>query len=405
MPDAAATAPAGADAATDRSVAQIDLSAISANVRRLAALTATPVMAVVKADGYGHGLIPAARAAVAGGAAWLATAFVEEAMALRAAGIDEPLLALITTTSDDLVAAAAAGIDLGVGTPSVLARVPAGARIHLEIDTGLSRGGATPSEWGGLVRSAAGAPVEIVAIWSHLACADEPGNPANAAQLAAYRDALATAARLGVRPQLRHLANSAAALTMPEARYDVLRAGIACYGVAPGPAVRYDGFTPAMTLVSHLARVKAVPSGVGVSYGHTYRVPAATTLGVVPLGYGDGVPRHASGVGSVLVGGTWRPILGRVCMDQFVVDLGGEPVAEGTPVTVFGPPPAPSADDLADVAGTIGYEIVTRVGARVPRRYVRAHPATGARLADRPAPEFGIAESAPGGVRSRGGQR
>jgi alanine racemase len=352
-----------------RSAVLVDLGAISRNVARIAAGTGTPVMAVVKADGYGHGLLPAARAAVAGGAAWLATAFVEEALALRAGGIDTPLLALVVTPADELEEAAAAGIELTVGSVAVLSRVPAGARVQLEFDSGLSRGGAAPAEWPELVRAAAAARVEVTGIWSHLACADEPAHPANARQLAAFTDALATAAAHGVRPPLRHLANSAAALTNPAARFDVVRIGIAAYGVAPGPEVPATGLEPAMSLVSHLAKVKTLAAGEGVSYGHTYTTPVATTVGLVPLGYGDGIPRHASGSGEVWVAGRRRPIRGRVCMDQFVVDLGDTDVAEGTPVTVFGPGPAPSADEWAEAAGTIGYEIVTRVGARVPRQY------------------------------------
>lgn len=357
-----------------RSEVQIDLGAISRNVGRVASITATPVLVAVKADGYGHGLVPAARAAVAGGAAWLGTAFVEEALALRAAGIDEPVLTFITTAADDLAGAVAAGIDLGVDTEEVLDLLPAGARVHLEFDSGLSRGGASPGEWAQLVRRAAAAPVQVVGIWSHLACADEPAHPMNAAQLTAYSDALATAEREGLRPRLRHLANSAAALTNPAARLDLVRAGIAVYGVVPGSQVPLDGFEPAMTLVSQLAKVKALAAGAGVSYGHTHVTARPTSVGLVPLGYGDGIPRHASNAGSVWIAGAVRPILGRVCMDQFVVDLGGERLREGEPVIVFGSPPAPSADELAAATGTIGYEIVTRVGARVPRRYVDAGP-------------------------------
>lgn len=388
--DRSPTPSAAADAAgtgAPGSVAVVDLGAIAANVASIrSGVGAAEVMAVVKADGYGHGAVPAARAAIAGGASWLGVAFVGEALGLRAAGVDVPILTLIATAGDDLATAVAAGVDLSVGHPSTLWAVAAAAgvagraaRVHLEFDSGLTRGGTAAAGWPELVRAAAEASgIEIVAIWSHFACADEPGHPANAQQLAAYRDALATARRLSVDPPLRHLANSAATLTMPASHFDLVRPGIAVFGVPPGPKLSTEhlaGLRPAMTLRSRLAAVKRVPAGAGLSYGHTRTTVSATTVGLVPLGYADGIPWHASNRGQVLVGGARRPVVGRVCMDQFLVDAGDDAaLAVGDEVVVFGTGAAgePTAADWAAATGTISYEILTGIGARVPRSYIGA---------------------------------
>lgn len=374
-----------------RAEALVDLDAISANVGTLrAAAPASAVMAVVKADGYGHGMVPAARAALRGGATWLGTAFVEEALALRAAGIDARILSWLAAPGEAWDAAIAADIDVSAGTRGLVAEVAAAAaragrpaRLHLEADSGLSRGGASPGAWPALVdaalRAEAAGLVRLVGLWSHLACADEPEHPANARQLQEFGHAVATALALGARPEVRHLANSAAALTCPAAHLDLVRAGIAVYGLSPAPRVgdaAHFGLQPAMTLLARLAAVKPVPAGAGVSYGHTETTDRATVLGLVPLGYGDGIPRHASGTGRVLAGGASRRVVGRVCMDQFVVDLGpadgpGPAAVDGDAVIVFGPGNRgePTAQDWAEAAGTISYEIVTRLGSRVPRRY------------------------------------
>ncbi|MGI9093000.1 MAG: alanine racemase [Mycobacteriales bacterium] len=378
MTEAIAAAPADPPTA-----AVVDLAAISANVATLRRRTTAALMAVVKADAYGHGLVPAARAALGGGAPRLATAFVDEALALRAAGVDVPILALILRSGESrLGAAIAADVEVSVGGPAALDAVLAAVRtsgvaaaIHLEVDTGLSRGGARADGWAAIVDSAARAVAEgavrVVGVWSHLACADQPEHPANAMQLAAYRDALDTARRHGVVPQIRHLANSGGLLALPDTHFDAVRAGIAVYGLAPGPAVPAAGLTPAMTLVSRLALTKEVPAGAGVSYGLTHRTASATRLAVIPVGYGDGVPRQASNRAEVCIDGVRHPIVGRVCMDQFVVDTGDHVVDTGDPVVLFGPGRAgePTADDWAGATGTIGYEIVTRIGARVPRVY------------------------------------
>jgi alanine racemase len=246
--------------------------------------------------------------------------------------------------------------------------------VHLKIDTGLSRGGAPAADWPELVtataKAAAAGEVEVIGIWSHFAYADAPGHPTIARQIAEFTDAVEVARRLGVDPPLRHLANSAATLTLPAAHFDLVRPGIAVYGLTPVPPENH-GLTPAMTLRTSVALAKRVPAGSGVSYGHVYTTDAETGLALVPLGYADGVPRNATSVGPVLVAGRRRTISGRVCMDQFVVDVGDDAVAAGDEVVLFGPgrDGGPTAQDWADATGTISYEIVTRVGARVPRTY------------------------------------
>lgn len=365
----------------------VDLDAIAANVTALRGHAGgAEVMAVVKADGYGHGLVPSARAALAGGATWLGVAQVDEALALRAAGVDDRLLAWLYAPGADLAAAVAADVDLSVAAPWALDAAVAAARatgrtarLHLKADTGLGRGGATRADWPDLVDAAlaaeAGGAVRVAGVWSHYAWADAPDHPTVHRQSAAFAEAVELAERRGARPEVRHLANSAATLTNPDARWDLVRPGIAVYGLSPVPDVAGPerfGLRPAMTLSAQLALVKDVDAGQGVSYGHAYTTDAPTRLGLVPLGYADGVPRHASGSGPVLVAGRRTTVAGRVCMDQFVVDLGPDAAPRaGDDAVLFGPGDAgePTAQDWADAAGTISYEIVTRVGAHLPRRY------------------------------------
>jgi alanine racemase len=219
--------------------------------------------------------------------------------------------------------------------------------------------------------------IRVTGLWSHFACADEPGHPSIQAQLDAFHEALRVAEAAGVQPEVRHMANSPATLTLPEAHFDLVRAGIAQYGLSPSPELGTPadfGLRPVMTLQAPVASVKTVPAGHGVSYGHTYVTPGRTTLALVPLGYADGIPRHASSTGPVLLGGKWRTIAGRVAMDQFVLDLGGDAAEVGEAAILFGPGDQgePTAEDWARACGTISYEIVTRIGGRVPRRYVEA---------------------------------
>ncbi|GAA3120372.1 alanine racemase [Streptomyces rameus] len=372
-----------------RARAEIDLGALRANVRALRARAeGAAVMAVVKSDAYGHGAVPCARAALAAGASWLGTATVEEALALRAAGLPGRMLCWLWVPGGPWRQAVEADIDVSLSGLWALREVTdaaraAGrvARVQLKADTGLGRNGCQPADWAELVgealRAEAEGLVRITGLWSHFACADEPGHPSITAQLDRFREMTAYAERQGVRPEVRHIANSPATLTLPETHFDLVRTGIALYGVSPSPEIGTPadfGLRPVMTLSASLALVKHVPGGHGVSYGHHYVTPGETTLGLVPVGYADGIPRHASGSGPVLVDGKWRTVAGRVAMDQFVVDLGGDEPPVGAEAVLFGPGDRgePTAEDWAQACGTIAYEIVTRIGTRVPRVYVNA---------------------------------
>ncbi|HET8599418.1 MAG TPA: alanine racemase [Segeticoccus sp.] len=373
------------DTATAR--VQVDLDAIRANVAELDRRAGDAnVLAVVKADAYGHGLVPCARAAIAGGATWLGTAQLGEALALRAAGISAPLLTWLTVPGSDFAAAVNEDVDLSASAPWGLAAIAEGARrvgkparVHLCVDSGLGREGAYGQGWtelvGAALRHQAEGHLRVVGIWSHFAYADAPQHPTVQRQQERFEEAVAEAERAGIRPEVRHLANSAAVLTNPSAAYDLVRPGLAVYGLSPVPDVGAPaafGLTPAMTLEADVALVKRVPAGQGVSYGHTYVTSEPTTLALVPMGYGDGIPRAAGNAGPVLIGGQRRTVSGRVCMDQFTVDVGAEVrVSAGDRVVLFGPGTSgePTAQDWAAAVDTISYEIVTRVGARVPRVY------------------------------------
>lgn len=368
--------------------ADIDLDAFRANLNALRAVIGhAALMVVVKADGYGHGMIRCAAAARATGAEWLGVATPGEALALREAGDDGPLLTWLYGSDEDLAPLVAAGVDVSVQSLDQVSRAVAAAavaerraRVHLKVDTGLSRNGAAPGGWGELFAAAAEAEqvgaLEVVAVWSHLAAADEPGHPSVGVQVGVFERACAEAAAAGLRPSLRHLANSAGAMLLPEARYDLVRVGIAAYGVEPAPglaALAGVALRPVMTLRAALANVKEIPAGAGVSYGWTWTAPVRTTVGLVPLGYADGIPRHAGNRAAVALGAHRAPVRGRICMDQFVVELGPDVAVEpGAEVVLFGPGDAgePTAADWAAWCDTIGYEIVTRIGARVPRRYL-----------------------------------
>ncbi|MGW5865962.1 alanine racemase [Streptomyces sp. NPDC055239] len=376
-----------------RARAEIDLAALRANVRTLRAhAPGAAFMAVVKADAYGHGMVPCAKAAIEAGATWVGTATPEEALALRAAGIGGRVMCWLWTPGGPWREGIEAGLDMSVSALWALREVASAARtvgrtarIQLKADTGLGRGGCMPADWPELVSQALQAEAEglvrVTGIWSHFACADEPGHPSIAPQLALFREMVAAAEERGIRPEVRHIANSPGTLTLPETHFDLVRPGIAMYGISPSPEVGTSeefGLRPVMTLSASLALVKHVPGGHGVSYGHHYVTPGETTLGLVPVGYGDGIPRHASGTGPVLVGGKLRTIAGRVAMDQFVVDLGGDEPPVGSEAVLFGPGDRgePTAEDWAQAAGTIAYEIVTRIGSRVPRVHVKSDPTT-----------------------------
>ncbi|MFE9650974.1 alanine racemase [Streptomyces sp. NPDC006365] len=375
------------ETASARARAEIDLAALAANVGTLRAYAPdAALMAVVKSDAYGHGAVRCARAALDAGAGWLGTATPEEALALREAGLRGRIMCWLWTPGGPWREAVEADVDLGISglwalREAVEAARAAGrtARVQLKADTGLGRNGCQPGDWPELVAAALRAEAEglvrVTGLWSHFACADEPGHPSIGAQLTAFREMVTYAEKQGIQPEVRHIANSPATLTLPESHFDLVRTGIATYGISPSPALGTAaelGLRPVMTLSASLALVKRVPAGHGVSYGHHYVTPGDTTLGLVPVGYADGIPRHASGTGPVLAGGKWRTVAGRVAMDQFAVDLGGDQPAVGERVVLFGPGDEgePTAEDWAQAAGTIAYEIVTRIGTRVPRVYV-----------------------------------
>jgi alanine racemase len=371
---------------------RVDLTAVRDNVAELHRRAVdAEVLAVVKADGYGHGLVPSARAALAGGASWLGTAVLAEALQLRAAGISDRILAWLAAPGERWGEAISADVDVSAAAVWAVDEIAAAAReigrparLHLKVDSGLGRSGATLADWPGVVDTALKAEaegvVEVVGLWSHFAIADAPAHPTVARQLAVFQDAVAFAEARGVAPEVRHLANSAATLTLPHTHFDLVRPGLAIYGLSPvpdqaGPADL--GLRPAMSVRARLALVKRVDAGQGVSYGHAYVTDRMTSLGLVPLGYADGVPRHASsgegGRGApVLAAGRVRPVAGRVCMDQFVVDLGADEAHAGNEVVLFGDGVGgePTAQDWAEACGTISYEIVTRFGPRLPRAYV-----------------------------------
>lgn len=360
----------------------VDLDAVTANVARLRELVGTPhVMVVVKADAYGHGAVECARAALAGGADWLGVADIAEGLALREAGIVAPVLAWLHDPDADFAAAVRAGLDLGISSLAQLeAAAAAGEEGHpvfvqLKVETGLSRNGIAESEWDAVFVRAreleSAGRIVVRGVFSHVSNASPEDDRA---AVAVFERALERAGRAGLAPELRHLAASAAALSLPEARYDLVRLGIAAYGLSPfgGASATELGLRPAMTLRGRVAAVRRVPAGKGVSYDYTYRTEKETTLVLVPLGYAEGIPRHASNAAPVSIGGRTFRVSGRVAMDQFVVDVGDLEVAVGDEVVLFGDPEAgvPSADDWAEASGTINYEIVTRLGGRLQRTFV-----------------------------------
>ena len=372
-------APAGASAWVS-----IDLDAIRDNVAELVRRAApAQVLAVVKADAYGHGLVDSARAALAGGASWLGVAQLGEALRLREAGVSAPLLTWLFPPGADIGGAIDADIEVTVGSSwsldaVLLASRERGrpARIQVKVDTGLGRGGIL-TDWSEMVERLAAAQaeggVEVTGVWSHFAWADAPQHPTVRAQQVRFEEACAELARAGVRPPLRHLANSAATLTNPSAHFDLVRPGLAVYGLSPVPDLgdsAHFGLREAMRVTARLSIVKRARAGQGVSYGHEYVTDRDTVLGLVPMGYADGIPRSAGRTGPVSVGGRRLTVAGRVCMDQFVLDLGPDFAgAAGDEVVVLGRAAdgEPSAQDWAHAAGTINYEIVTRISPRLPR--------------------------------------
>ena len=396
------------------SSAAVDLAAIRHNLGVLrAAAPGALQLATVKANAYGHGLLPVARAALDGGADWLGVAQLAEAFTLRhgldEAGVaraDAPILAWISTSSSDFAAAIEADIDLSVSWTWVLADICAAARqvgrparVHVKIDTGMSRAGSTladlPALASALRMAADDGLVDIVGAWSHMSRADDPseaGNASTASHVRIFEEGLAILADAGVTPRIRHLSATSGILWHPEAHYDMVRAGIGLYGLSPDPAVATAeqlGLIPALELRAPLTSVKVIEEGTPASYGGTWVAPTRRWIGLVPLGYGDGILRAVSNRARVVVhtasGPFNAPIVGRVCMDQFMVDLGQAEGSPGTPTARSGQAPAAPgdiatlfgsgaggealADDWAQAAGTINYEIVTHLGAHIPRIY------------------------------------
>ena len=359
--------------------ARIDLRAISANVAAIRRFAGdSPAMVIVKANGYGHGAAESARAALDGGASWLGVVDLVEAVALRDAGITAPILTWLHDPDADFAVAVERGIDLGINSPEQLeqvARTGGAPVVQLKLDTGLNRNGICEEDWEAVFAriaelQAVGA-IQLRGIFSHLSNA---GEAAQLEQLERFHRGLDGARAAGLEPELIHLAATGGALAMPSARFTLIRIGIGAYGLTPfeegeelGVALR-----PAMELSASIVSVKRVPAGSGVSYGHSYVTERETSLALVPLGYADGIPRHASNAGPVSVNGERFTVSGRIAMDQFVVDVGDSAVAVGDRAILFGDPAdgVPTADDWAEAASTINYEIVTRIGQRVTRRYV-----------------------------------
>jgi alanine racemase len=369
--------------------AVIDLEAVRDNVRQFRQVAEPArVMAVVKADAYGHGVLPVARAALEAGASWLGVAHITEALALRAGGIEAPVLAWLHTPDSDFAAAITANIDIGISgwelerVAAAAKEVQRPARVQLKIDTGLGRNGCPADRWDELIGQASAFQEEgllrVVGVFSHLAVADEPHRPETDEQIDRFRDAVAVAEDAGMDLEVRHLANTPGALSRPDAHFDMVRVGLGIYGLSPFENERPEDLKlrPAMTLRARVANCKRVPEGQGVSYGLRYRTEGPSTLVLVPMGYGDGIPRNASGA-QVAIGGKRYDVVGRVAMDQFVVDLrtAESPDLVGEEVILFGAgEDVPGAADWAAAAGTINYEIVTRISPRVPRVYVGQAP-------------------------------
>ncbi|MGV0834238.1 alanine racemase [Mycolicibacterium thermoresistibile] len=368
--------------------AVVDLDAIAHNVRVLREHAGSArLMTVVKADGYGHGATAVARAALGAGADELGVATVGEALALRRDGITAPVLSWLNRPGTEYDAALQAGVEIAVSSPrqldevlAAVARTGVPATLSVKVDTGLNRNGVSAQEYPAVLqavrRAQTDGAIRLRAIMSHLIAADEPENPVNDRQLQRFHDVQAQARAAGVRFEMAHLSNSAGTMSRPDFAFDMVRAGIAVYGLSPIPQRGDLGLIPAMTLKCPVALVKRVGAGEGVSYGHAWTAERDTTVALLPIGYADGVFRPLSNRFDVLINGRRRRSVGRVCMDQFVVDLGPGPVdvSEGDEAILFGPGSSgePLAQDWADLLGSIHYEVVTSPRGRVVRTYREA---------------------------------
>ncbi|MBO9523099.1 MAG: alanine racemase [Nocardioidaceae bacterium] len=360
----------------------VDPAAIAANAREIASRTDAVVMAVVKADGFGHGAVTVARTALANGATWLGVTSLAEGIALREAGLTAPVLSWLNPVAADWTAAVAAGIDVAIGSLAHLEALLAtpstdGARVHLHLDTGMARDGAEPSAWVSLCRTARRAEqcgrIRVVGLMGHLPCAGDPAHPANTTGRTRFAWGLGAAREAGLRPEHRHLAATAATLTDRRSHHTLVRVGAGLVGIDPSATTPLAG---ALTLTAPLVAVRRVRGGTGVGYDHTWTAPGPTTLGLLPLGYADGLPRVASGRAEVVVRGRRRPLVGLISMDQAVVDLGNDTAEPGEQVTVLGPGThgEPTIHDWAGWSGTLPHEIVTGLGARAERVVLRQGP-------------------------------
>ena len=372
--------------------AVVDLAAIEHNVRVLREHAgSSQVMAVVKADGYGHGATQVARAAMAAGAAEIGVATIDEALALRRDGITAPVLSWLHPPGTDFAPALQSDVQVALSSPRQLHDLLAAvkltgvtANVTVKVDTGLNRNGVSAAEYPSMLtalrRAVGDEAIRLHGIMSHLVYGDDPENPINDLQAQRLDDMRTQARNEGVHFEIAHLSNSPAAMTRPDLAYDMIRPGIAVYGLSPIPERGDMGLRPAMTLKCPVALVRSVRAGDGVSYGHTWIADRDTTLALLPIGYADGVYRMLSGRMNVLINGRLRPNVGRICMDQFVVDLGPDAsdVTDGDEAILFGPGAdgEPTAQDWADMLDTIHYEVVTSPRGRVIRTY-RGAPAQG----------------------------
>ena len=368
--------------------AVVDLGAIQHNVRLLREHAGrAQVMAVVKADGYGHGATQVARAALAAGAAELGVATVDEALALRADGVTAPVLAWLHPPGIDFGPGLLAGVEVAVSSARQLdellgavRRTGKTATLTVKVDTGLNRNGVAPAQYPSLLaalrQAVAEDAVRLRGLMSHMVFADQPDNPINDVQAQRFTDMLAQARSEGLRFEVAHLANSSATISRPDLAFDLVRPGVAVYGLSPVPDLGDMGLLPAMTVKCVVALVKSVRAGEGVSYGHTWIAERDTSVALLPVGYADGVFRALGGRLEVMINGRRRPGAGRICMDQFLVDLGpGQPdVTEGDEAILFGPGTRgeATAQDWADLLGTIHYEVVTSPRGRITRTYREA---------------------------------
>jgi alanine racemase len=359
---------------------EINLSAVENNVRTVRSTSGVPVMAVVKANGYGHGAVEVSGAALAAGASWLAVSCAEEALVLREAGLAVPILVLGMVTAQEADEAIAAGLSLTVycreSADLYSQRATALGRsvnVQLKVDSGMGRLGTLPGEPTlVLARAVAAMPsVHLEGVFTHLACADEKNPAPTLDQLARFNSTLQALRESGIRPAWIHAANSAATLAFPQARFNIVRAGVAVYGVHPSPDVPLPtSFRPALSWKARLVSCKVLPPGWGVSYGMEYHTEAEETVGVVPVGYADGWRRNRPNV--VLLGGRRTPVIGRVCMDQCMIRLPRD-ASLGTEVVLIGKQNGEEirVEEVAERWGTINYEVITGISARMPRVYVR----------------------------------